>query len=859
VSRPSWPARVLGLAIAGLAGLIAYRYVAGHHLLHSWRDLQRGRTPHPARPLRPARPRLATPGIEWAGTLLLIARLAVLSILAPCAAVTASRVRWRRRLSAATCRFELRLGREDLAEPFEVQKAFDGICGLWQARWYQRLWRGQESLAVETHRVADGSVRLTFAAQHSSVASLRGALGALYPDATLVRVGDAPTGLQDVVRLKKARASELSIQTVRNYQHSFTEALIALLAEQPGVASVQLVLTPAPRLFARRARTRLKERERRLSHEGRTDPFEPGAASVIEAKDLKGALETAGGNSLFYCEIRVASSDAASAQRIAGLFAQLRSENELVPRRMRARRSLYLRRLAAAAPNPLPGWGRGVLSSSELATLWQLPGARLKHAPLNRAQVRRAAAPRAISRAPGHMLLRDENGPVGLLPEDRKYGWALVGGQGGGKTSAMARGIANDARDPSKALIVLDPKEDLARLALGTIPADRLVHYLDLGAPECGINPLAARGTPGARADLFVRALIEANPPGAIQAASDSFLRQAIAAVCHAVPEPTLWHVYRMFETGESAFRERIVAALDRIEGTDFARGYWRHDFPAVAGDRGFAAAALNPPRNKLERLISTSQIDVLLRHPVALDIDRIVQRGEVLIVNGAKNEVGDDNARLVMHLLLGLVQRALQAQQRVPTEERRRVALYVDEAHNVLSPSRATMLAEGRSAGLEPTFAWQYNAQIADEVVRSGVRSLLQSVSIFRMREIEDARSMAGLAMQVYADRIAADADEQERLRFSVDDILAQPAHHAINLWLAGGRPQPAFTARTEPAETLHAPELAGAHLAAQRERGGFCPPHLPDPTGPREDVQPTPAGGRRRRSALRSAEESA
>jgi hypothetical protein len=423
----------------------------------------------------------------------------------------------------------------------------------------------------------------------------------------------------------------------------------------------------------------------------------------------------------------------------------------------------------------------------------------------------------------------------------------------------MARAIANDARDRAEALIVLDPKEDLARLTLGVIPEVRVVHYLDLGAPECGINPLTIDATPGARADLFVRALTEANPPGAIQAASDSFLRQAIAAVCHAIPEPTLWHAYRMLEFGDSAFRDRVVAALDAVEGTDFARGYWRRDFPALAGDRGFAAAALNPPRNKLERLISTAQTDVLLRHPVSLDLATIVERGEVLIVNGAKNAVGEDNARLVMHLLLSLLQQALQAQQRLPAAERRRVALYVDEAHNVLSPSRATMLAEGRSAGLEATFAWQFNAQIADEVVRSGVRSLLQSVSIFRMRELEDARSMAGLAMQVYSDRIGVDAEEQSRLRFSVDDIIAQPAHHAINLWHASGRPQPAFTAQTEPWEPLYSAELAEAHREAQRERGGFCPPHLPDPVDLGDGGEPgaSAPAGRRSRSALRPLEE--
>jgi hypothetical protein len=88
----------------------------------------------------------------------------------------------------------------------------------------------------------------------------------------------------------------------------------------------------------------------------------------------------------------------------------------------------------------------------------------------------------------------------------------------------MARHFANDTRDPNRAVILIDPKGSLAELCLGLAPSDRTVHYLDLGSPEIGINPLTIDATPGTRAAVFLQALIEANPPGAIQAASDSFL-----------------------------------------------------------------------------------------------------------------------------------------------------------------------------------------------------------------------------------------------------------------------------------------------------------------------------------------------
>jgi hypothetical protein len=256
-----------------------------------------------------------------------------------------------------------------------------------------------------------------------------------------------------------------------------------------------------------------------------------------------------------------------------------------------------------------------LVSTSELATPWQLPRARVKHARLPRATVRRATAPPDIDRDQTRMLLRDERGPVAIAPTDRKCGHALIGGQGGGKSSVMARHFANDARDRERAVILIDPKGPLAELCLGLAPSDRTVHYLDLGRPEIGLNPLAIKAIPGARAAVFLQALIEANPPGAIQAASDSFLRQAVAAVCTVEPHPTLWHVYRLLDVTASRYREHVVERLSAVRGAEFARAYWAIQFPALISDRGYAAQALNPPRNKLERLISTREIVAWPQH----------------------------------------------------------------------------------------------------------------------------------------------------------------------------------------------------------------------------------------------------
>lgn len=827
----------------------AYLYVSTHDVERTWREFATGRQ-HVTWPPPPKGGGEENP-VET-GDVLRPLRWACVVAFLVAAALALTRLHHRRRRVRNLQTWELGLGRDDLSNPYRIQEAFEGISGAITARWYERIWRGQDHIALEIHRLPDQSIRFTIAAPERLRPALVGPLEDLYPDVELRPVAGRPAWTQYIVRLKKRRPFVLSLQTTRNYEHAFAESLVALLGAETSEVTVQLVLCPAPIFMHARARRLLKRRERGLNASDRRDPAEPGVGSVVEAKELKGALETQH-RSLVYFDLRVCGHDPFAVRRAAGLASQLRSENELVLREMRFRRTFYAKRIETALPNPLPGLRTGLLSTSELPTLWQLPRARVKHARLSRATVRRAVAPPEIERDTKRRLLEDERGAVSIGRADRKYGHALIGGQGGGKSSVLARHFLNDTNDPGRRVVLIDPKGPLAELCRGLAPEGRTVHYLDLGAPELGINPLAIDASPGARASVFVQALIEANPPGAIQAASDSFLRQAVFAVCSVEQSPTLWHVYKLLELGRSPYRESVVARLDRVPGADFARNYWSREFPALIGDKSFASQALNPPRNKLERLISTREIDICLRHPTPLDIEAALARSEVLIVNGAKAAVGEDNTVLVMQLLLQLLHRALQAEQCSPDGDRRPLSLLIDEAHNILTPSVAKMLAEGRSAGLEAVFAWQYSAQIRDEVIRSGVRSLLQSISIFRMREMEDARSLAGLAMEVYSDRISVDQEEQERLRFSPDDILKLPVHRAINLWVAEGIPRAGFMAQTLPMEGLHDPAVAEYHAVAQRDRGGLSPAHLPAPIdlsriAPSSAPRPTQAPARAR-----------
>jgi hypothetical protein len=220
---------------------------------------------------------------------------------------------------------------------------------------------------------------------------------------------------------------------------------------------------------------------------------------------------------LFFAELRVGGPSYAACRALAGtLRGESAAENQLVERYMRPYGSgpLHARRMERGLADPVPPWRRGVLSSSELAALRQLPGPALRLPGLVRSPLPRAPAPTSMSRTPEHALLRDERGPVGIRPEDRSAGLGLIGGQGTGKTAAMCRSVASDARDPDCALIVparrrrrrstlrpeasrspvdapsVVPREELHRAAVNH---DRAVLTVSLQAPLDCLDVAAAR------------------------------------------------------------------------------------------------------------------------------------------------------------------------------------------------------------------------------------------------------------------------------------------------------------------------------------------------------------------------------
>ena len=553
---------------------------------------------------------------------------------------------------------------------------------------------------------------------------------------------------------------------------------------------------------------------------------------------------------LFWAVPTVLARDAAGARAIASALCS--GAPRLVARRGGAGEAARVRRSPRRLYRP-----------AELAALWCLPAPEFGALPCLRSAVPLAPAPPGIDRPrDGGGLLRDEHGPVAIATAQRRQHTAVVGAVDQGKTSFLVASAKHDLRREDCALIVLDPKGDAANAVLSVVPRSRVCTVLDMAAPRAGFNPLAVDAPPDAIADQVVGALRGLFGEGEVRGSSDRYLRNAVIAVLACEPGATLWDVARLLEVGEAgtAFRARVADRLLELPAYAELVTFLAQELPAQLADaRATTTAKLDAPANKLARVLNSPAVKrVLLNDSLRIDLDRLIEGAEVLIVRGALGEIGAGNVSVLMQLLLGMLDAALgRMQDRRDAGERRAVALKVDEAPLAINAAFAQTLALKRSAGLETVACWQTDAQWEPEL-REQLDALFAHRVLFATASATDARNASALLMSEFSDQIRG-GDEQLARLSSPDVRLHLPRHTALASWTTQrGRERP-FIATTM-ALALDRERIEW-HARAQAARGGRelrdpAPPPDPfaPPPGTRGPVAPAPERSQPPRAPLQS-----
>ncbi len=356
-----------------------------------------------------------------------------------------------------------------------------------------------------------------------------------------------------------------------------------------------------------------------------------------------------------------------------------------------------------------------ILNTEELVSLVHLPSASVRLAKLERERQKTKAAPSTVI---GHELVLGENRHAGktvtvsLNQEQRSRHAYLIGASGTGKSTLLLNMIIQDIRN-GQGIGVLDPHGDLIDAILGHIPESRYddVVLLDPSDDQfpVGFNILSAHSE-------LEKTLLASDLAAIFRRFSTSFgdqmqavLSNAILAILENERGGTLLDLRRFLT--EKSFREEYLRSV-----TDPEISYYFHrEFPLLKGN------PQAPILTRLNTFLRPKPIRYMVAQREGLDFGSIMNDGKIFLAKLAHGLIGEENSYLLGALLVTKFHQLAMGRQEMAAAGRRPFTLYIDEFHNFVTPSVASILSAARKYRLGLVLAHQEMRQLWDQDANVG------------------------------------------------------------------------------------------------------------------------------------------
>lgn len=247
----------------------------------------------------------------------------------------------------------------------------------------------------------------------------------------------------------------------------------------------------------------------------------------------------------------------------------------------------------------------------------------------------------------------------------------------------------------------------------------------------------------------------------------------------------------------DDTYRNRLLThCTDPI-----VRAFWHYEFDAY--DDRFRKEAIAPIQNKVGQVLANPILrNIVGQQHSTLRPERIMNRGQRLVVNLAKGKLGDAPSHLLGALLVTAFAQAAERRADLAPEDRVPFTLYVDEFQNFATDSFATILSEARKFKLSLVIAHQFLGQVR-EPLRQAVFGNVGTMMSFRIGA-EDTPLVA------------------DELGLKNPEVLSDLAN--FDAWIRVGGPHNARLLTTAPA-----PPAAGRLPAVKRRtRSRYCRPRF-------------------------------
>lgn len=373
--------------------------------------------------------------------------------------------------------------------------------------------------------------------------------------------------------------------------------------------------------------------------------------------------------------------------------------------------------------------GKDILNIVELATLWHLPGDKIKTASIAWGTSVLSEPPLNLPVAEGideeekkdinffaKTLYKNHEVNFGIKDRDRRRHVWVVGKTGTGKSTMIANMVIDDLKK-DRGVAVIDPHGDLCETVLDYIPSHRIndtVYFnpADRNYPIV-INPLEVKNRE--EAELVVSGIMAVFTKvwaNVWSARMEYILRNSLLTLAQ-IDGTTLSDVLRILS--DKGYRNNV---LQKVDDESLVR-FWKDEYDKMP-DR-FQKEAISPIQNKVGQFVTSPMIRRIIGKPKSsIHIDELMNEGKIVLCNLSQGRLGEDNASLLGAVLITKFQLAAMHRVDIEEEARRDFYLYVDEFQNFATPSFIKILSEARKYRLNLMLANQYMAQIPEEVQKA-------------------------------------------------------------------------------------------------------------------------------------------
>lgn len=399
--------------------------------------------------------------------------------------------------------------------------------------------------------------------------------------------------------------------------------------------------------------------------------------------------------------------------------------------------------------------------------------------------------------------------------EDRYRHLYVIGQTGTGKTTLMETMIIDDMR-AGNGLCVIDPHGDLFKDLLGKVPAGRikdvvLIDPTDVDYPP-GLNMLEWE-TETHRHFLvqelvgIMTRLIEDEYGGASIGliAGPVFLQHMRMNLLLAMSAPddpgTLLEFYNIYQDKDFWKRWLPLKTQDPL-----LERWTKHVLPEMnytkPGNEGVSMGGY--VGSKFEAFVFEPALRRIFgQKRSTIDLRACMDEGKIILVNLAKGELTEENARFLGMVLLAKIMAAAMGRVRIPKRDRREFFLYVDEFQSLATQSFVTLLSEARKFGISLLLANQFLSQVKNPRIVQAIFGNVGTVICFRLGQ--------------------ADAELMEREFFPVfnrHDLLSLPNWQAYMTTLVNGQTVRPFSLTTLPDPTPYDEKRAAEIRKGSRSR---------------------------------------